>query len=225
MEDKMKKKFLVVLAIAFGTIFACAGGDGSQSALSSDCFEYELLDDGTISINIKNNAPYSFTVPSEVEGSKVSMVKYLHENHRQGGHGTIKIPEGLEIICLADHYDKYEEYLSIKTLILPESVKRYAITISNVEKLVLPKKVKYNFTSVMRNVCALYDPQAEELVIDHSGAELLVSIAGNNTKTKNIVITEPELILSGEIKVVLRGNGLPLSLQKCVKELQAPKNK
>lgn len=70
------KKLFVFFVLCAGIFFASCFGGGTGLVLSAQAYEYHLLDNGTVFVDVNLcQAPKIFTIPAEEEGSKVSKVE------------------------------------------------------------------------------------------------------------------------------------------------------
>ena len=233
----MKKSF-VFFALCAGIFFASCLGGGKGSILSAKAYEYRLLDDGTVFVKVDlSEAPKSFTIPAEVEGSKVSKVeiKYSVDYRFKAGPDvdTITVSEGIqEFKC--DIYG-----IRCKKLILADSIKLMQIRVTGLESINIPKGVtEFDGWGIRgpshgdnQSYLELRSPQMKELVIPAHvtavrswGITFEVAALGRYTdttlepKTEKITFANPDVKFSGDYSIAAYNYPL-LKLQQCVQEL------
>lgn len=219
-------------------LFASCFGGGKDSVLSPKAYKYELLDDRTVFVKVNlSQAPRSFTIPAEVEGSKVSKVEIEYKvDYRLKpcpDVDTITVSEGIqEFKC--DIYG-----IRCKKLILADSIKLMQIKVTGLESINIPKGVTefdgWGITSTLyknnQSHLILKSPQMKELVIPahvtavHTrGIRFEVGCLGRyedttlEPKTEKITVANPDVKFSGDYSIAAYNYPL-LKLQQCVQEL------
>lgn len=229
------KKLFVFFALYAGIFFASCFGGGKGSVLSAKAYEYRLLDDGTVFVKVNLcQAPKSFTIPAEVEGSKVSKVeiKYSVDYRFKAcpDVDTITVSEGIQEF-------KCEIYgIRCKKLILADSIKLMQIEVPGLESINIPKGVtEFDGDSKKQSYLTLTSPQMKELVIPAHvtavrswGIRFGVANLGRyedttlEPKTEKITFENPDVKFSGDYSIAAYNYPL-LKLQQCVQELTKKK--
>lgn len=236
------KKLFVFFALCAGMLCAPCFGAGKDSGLSPKAYECRLLDDGTVFVKVDlSEAPKSFTIPAEVEGSKVSKVeiKYSVDYRFKAcpDVDTITVSEGIqEFKC--DIYG-----IRCKKLILADSIKLMQIKVTGLESINIPKGVtEFDGWGIggpphkdNESHLTLESPQMKELVIPahvtavHAeGIRFEVGSLGRYTdttlepKTEKITFENPNVkftkTYSGGYSIAAYRYPL-LKLQQCVQEI------
>lgn len=236
------KKLFVFFALCAGMLCAPCFGAGKDSGLSPKAYECRLLDDGTVFVKVDlSEAPKSFTIPAEVEGSKVSKVeiKYSVDYRFKAcpDVDTITVSEGIqEFKC--DIYG-----IRCKKLILADSIKLMQIKVTGLESINIPKGVtEFDGWGIggpsykdNESHLQLRSPQMKELVIPahvtavHAGGIRFDAgrVGGNNyytlePKTEKITFENPNVKFTKEYiehYSIRADSDTPLKLQQCVQEI------
>ncbi len=112
----MMKKWLAILCTVLMMVLCCA----PVSALETDMFEYEVLEDGTVSItqykHCFNEEITALVIPSEIDGYTVSTI----------GHATFLRAFSLETVIVPDTVKVIEssafQQSALKQIFLPEGL-------------------------------------------------------------------------------------------------------
>lgn len=193
------------------------------------------MDDGTVFVKVDLcQAPKSFTIPAEVEGSKVSKVEIEYRVDYRfkpcPDVDTITVSEGIqEFKC--DIYG-----IRCKKLILADSIKLMQIEVPGLESINIPKGVtEFDGLSKGQSYLKLISPQMKELVIPAHvtavrswGIRFGVANLGRYTdttlepKTEKITFENPDVKFIGDHSIIASDYPL-LKLQQCIQELTKKK--
>ena len=229
-------------ALCAGIFFASCLGGGKGSILSAKAYEYRLLDDGTVFVKVNlSEAPKSFTIPAEVEGSKVSKVEIKYEVY----DGFKPIPD-VDMITVSEGIQEFKCKISdirCKKLILADSIKLMQIKVNGLESINIPKGVTefdgWGITSTLyknnQSHLELRSPQMKELVIPahvtavrSRGIQFGVAHLGRyadttlEPKTEKITFENPNVKFTKECSgdYSIDADSYPLlKLQQCVQEI------
>lgn len=237
------KKLFVFFALCAGMLCAPCFGAGKDSVLSPKAYKYRLLDDGTVFVKVDlSEAPKSFTIPAEVEGSKVSKVEIKYEVH----YGFKPLPD-VEMITVSEGIQEFKCEISdirCKKLILADSIKLMQIEVTGLESINIPKGVtEFDGWGIggpshkdNESHLKLRSPQMEELVIPahvtavHTGGIRFDAgrVCGSKDyytlepKTEKITFENPNVKFTKayiEDYSIRADSDTPLKLQQCVQEI------
>ena len=209
----MKKSF-VFFALCAGIFFASCLGGGKGSILSAKAYEYRLLDDGTVFVKVNLcQAPKSFTIPAEVEGSKVSKVEIKYSVDYR-----LKACPDVDTITVSEGIQEFKCKISgirCKKLILADSIKLMQIEVTGLESINIPKGVtEFDGNSKEQSYLTLRSPQMKELVIPAHvtavrswGIQFEVGYLERyadtlEPKTEKITFENPDVKFSGDYSIV-----------------------
>ena len=236
------KKLFVFFALCAGMLCAPCFGAGKDSGLSPKAYECRLLDDGTVFVKVDlSEAPKSFTIPAEVEGSKVSKVEIKYEVY----YGFKPLPD-VDMITVSEGIQEFKCKISdirCKKLILADSIKLMQIEVTGLESINIPKGVtEFDGWGIggpsykdNESHLQLRSPQMKELVIPayvtavrSMGIRFEVGRLGRYTdttlepKTEKITFENPDVKFIGDNSIIAYDYPL-LKLQQCVQELTKKK--
>ncbi len=137
----LKKLFagLISLAAALLAVSAITVCVGAETYVSGD-YQYSVLDDGTVRISEYNGSATNLTIPSTLDGKKVTSIG-LCAFRDCSKLTSIKIPDGVN--CIDDY--SFENCSSLTSITIPDSVTSigdWAFTdCSSLKSITIPKSV------------------------------------------------------------------------------------
>lgn len=194
----MKKLLSVILVLTLIcgvlSITSVSAEYDSSDDLFTEEYNYEVLEDGTAAINKYLGSAEEVTVPSEIEGYKVTVI----HRYAFAGHENLKkvtIPEGVVRIG----YWAFEDCYNLEELILPDSLEEMSASYIDETKLYKDRSNWENGVLYIGN--HLIDADTTPLTDTYTVKEGTVSIANSafsNFKGLTEVVLPESIRIIGE---------------------------